>query len=336
MWRAVAVTSLFLVMTVVLCVASFRGYALGTFVIAPLCAGCLAATLSRRWGEASTSQSIRILALSLLCTAATLIAFAFEGLICILMAAPLAFCLGLAGICITAALQRVARRGMIVPLLLVSPTVSFTETLFTTDQPWIPVETTVEIQAPPSVVWRHVIEFSELPPAREWFFSAGLAYPVRARIEGRGVGAIRYCEFSTGPFVEPIQIWDEPRLLKFAVTSSPAPMRELSPFDIHPPHLDGYFESRQGQFLLEPLPGGRTRLRGTTWYALRIRPLLYWRQWSDTIIHRIHWRVLHHIRTLAEAEAHPSSSIDRGQSDPNSRDRDRSANNLPPVWQRAQ
>ena len=38
---------------------------------------------------------------------------------------------------------------------------------------------------------------------------AGLAYPMRARIEGSGPGAVRYCEFSTGPFVEPIVTWDE-------------------------------------------------------------------------------------------------------------------------------
>ena len=337
MWRAAAVTTAFLVATVVLCVAAFRGYALGTFVIAPLCAGCLSMVLSQRWGEGSTGQSIRILALALLGTALTLITFAFEGLICIVMAAPLAFCLGLAGVLITAAaLRRGPRRGIVLPLLLFSPTVSFTEAFLAPDQPWIPVETSVEIQAPPSVVWRHVIQFSELPPAGEWYFRAGLSYPVRARIDGRGVGATRYCEFSTGPFVEPIQVWDEPRLLRFSVSSSPAPMRELSPYRIHPPHLDGYFESRQGQFLLEPLPGGRTRLRGTTWYALQIRPLSYWRLWSDTIIHRIHGRVLQHIRTLAEADTQPSSSIDRGQSDPSKRDSERSANTRPPVWQRAQ
>lgn len=46
----------------------------------------------------------------------------------------------------------------------------------------------------------------------------------------KGVGAIRYCDFSTGPFVEPIEIWDEARLLQFSVTKSPPPMREWSPW----------------------------------------------------------------------------------------------------------
>src|SRR2546430_5741809 len=35
--------------------------------------------------------------------------------------------------------------------------------------------------------------------------------------------------FSTGPFVEPIEVWDEPRLLKFGVTANPAPLDELTP-----------------------------------------------------------------------------------------------------------
>ena len=99
-------------------------------------------------------------------------------------------------------------------------------------------ETSVVIDAPPEEVWRHVVSFSDLAPPTDWVFRTGLAYPIRARIEGTGVGAVRHCEFSTGAFVEPIEVWDEPRLLRFAVTSNPAPMKEWNPlFEIHPPHL---------------------------------------------------------------------------------------------------
>ncbi|MBE7537320.1 MAG: hypothetical protein HS122_02755 [Opitutaceae bacterium] len=66
------------------------------------------------------------------------------------------------------------------------------------------VATECSIAAPPDVVWRHVIEFGELPPPRELIFASGIAYPLRARLEGRGEGALRHCEFSTGAFVEPI------------------------------------------------------------------------------------------------------------------------------------
>ncbi|MGH7221754.1 MAG: hypothetical protein ACRELF_00845, partial [Gemmataceae bacterium] len=131
----------------------------------------------------------------------------------------------------------------------------------------------------------------------------GIAYPQRAEIHGTGVGAVRHCVFSTGTFVEPIDVCDPPSRLRFRVTEQPEPMHEWSPYSIHPPHLHHYLVCREGQFLLEALPGGRTRLIGTTWYSNRMWPAVYWNLWSDTIIHRIHLRVLKHIQQLAEAPA---------------------------------
>jgi len=78
-------------------------------------------------------------------------------------------------------------------------------------------------------------------------------------------------------------------------------MQELSPYEIRPPHLDGFLKSRRGQFRLLPLAKGRTRLEGTTWYSHSLYPSGYWRFWSDWIIHKIHLRVLEHIRVLSEA-----------------------------------
>ena len=54
---------------------------------------------------------------------------------------------------------------------------------------------------------------------------------------------------------------------------------------------------------LTPLPGGRTRLEGTTWYRHRLRPAAYWKVWSDEIIHQIHLRVLRHIKISAEGQS---------------------------------
>jgi hypothetical protein len=85
------------------------------------------------------------------------------------------------------------------------------------------------------------------------------------------------------------------------VTANPAPLHELTPYGhIEPRHLHGYFESHQGQFLLTELPGGRTRVEGTTWYSHSMWPETYWHWWSDYIIHRIHMRVLEHIRADVE------------------------------------
>ncbi|HKN68357.1 MAG TPA: hypothetical protein VJW73_18860, partial [Gemmatimonadaceae bacterium] len=140
--------------------------------------------------------------------------------------------------------------------------------------------------------------FPELPEPPRLVRRMGIAYPRRARIEGTGGGAVRYCEFSTGPFVEPIRIWETARRLSFDVVQSPAPLREWSLYpSLIPPHLDGYFRARRGEFRLVRLSGNRTRLEGSTWYELRIAPVGYWGVFADLIVSRIHHRVLQHIAT---------------------------------------
>jgi hypothetical protein len=66
--------------------------------------------------------------------------------------------------------------------------------------------------------------------------------------------------------------------------------------------LDGHLESKRGEFRLERLDGGRTRLTGTTWYKHNMWPATYWRIWSDFLIGRIHRRVLNHVKNLSETE----------------------------------
>jgi hypothetical protein len=238
-----------------------------------------------------------------------LLGLAVEGVFCLLMALPLALPLAAFGGSFGYLVQR--RRwypngapAFLSVLLIFVPGIQWVEHVAAPTPPVYVVRTTIDIQASPEKVWRQVVSFSEIAPPTEWMFRAGIAYPIRAGIQGAGVGAERHCVFSTGAFVEPIEIWDEPRRLKFSVTSNPAPMEEWTPYrHIEPPHLHGFLVSNGGQFLLTPLPNGGTRLEGTTWYRHSLWPAEYWRLWSDAIIHKIHLRVLRHIREEAENQA---------------------------------
>ncbi len=265
------------------------------FVVLPALLGAVASWIAqprRASGAAAVGACAGSLALL------SLFAGGLEGLGCSLMAMPLILPAGALGGWLARAVSR--PRDAVYFLLLPPATLAYDASA---RPPLYEVRTAIEIAAPPEVVWRSVVAFPELPPPREWYFHTGLAYPLRARIDGSGPGAVRYCEFSTGPFVEPIETWDEPRLLRFRVTANPAPMREWSPYgEVHPKHLHGYLVSEQGQFRLTPLPGGRTSLAGTTWYRHGLWPAQYWRWWSDAIIHRIHLRVLKHIQSLAESQ----------------------------------
>jgi uncharacterized membrane protein YhaH (DUF805 family) len=281
-------------------------YGWGLFVALPFCLGMFSVLVYSYHEPRSWSNCFIVSLLPVGLVGIALIAVAMEGIICVLMAAPfalgLAFLGGMVGYMIQAHYWRSKQRpAMLSLVILMIPTAFGVEHAAALRPPEFVVRTAIEINAPPQKVWNEVVAFAEIPPPRELLFRAGIAYPIRAEISGHGVGAVRHCVFSTGPFVEPIEIWDEPRLLKFGVTANPAPLNELTPYgNIDAPHLHGYFVSEEGQFALTVLPGGRTRLEGTTWYRHTMWPAGYWHLWSDYIIHKIHYRVLEHIRTEAE------------------------------------
>jgi hypothetical protein len=244
--------------------------------------------------------------LSVALLAAALFALLVEGLVCLIMAAPLAFPLAaFGGFCAHKAQKSLWVQGnapvIMSLLLLLAPGIQAAEHAASRPAPIFDVRTSLDIAAPPERVWQQVIAFSQIPEPTELMFRAGIAYPIRAEMRGTGVGAERHCVFSTGSFVEPIEVWDAPHLLKFSVISNPAPMEEWTPYShVDTPHLRGFLVSEGGQFLLTPLPNGGTRLEGTTWYQHGLWPSQYWRFWSDAIIHKIHLRVLRHIRDEVE------------------------------------
>ena len=282
-------------------------YGWGLFVGLPFCLGLFAVLMHSYREPRSYSECVLMAVLPVFLLGAILLLVAVEGAICILMAAPIALAMALLGGSLGFVIQAAhwGRRNapaILSMAVLLTPGFYGVEH-FTRPQAGVfEVKSTIEIGAPPAKVWRKVVAFTEIPPPQEMLFRAGIAYPIRAEITGHGAGAVRHCVFSTGPFIEPIVVWDEPRLLRFSVTANPAPLSELTPYGhIEPKHLHGYFESHQGQFLLTELPGGHTRVEGTTWYSHSMWPETYWHCWSDYVIHRIHMRVLEHIRAEAEA-----------------------------------
>lgn len=287
-------------------------YGWGLFLGLPFVLGFFATLLDGTGGETTLGRSLAVGVSSIIFAGLLCVLTAIEGVICVVMAAPIAIPFGMVGSFLAWAIQDTVRQtrrqnvlrcsgtfAVLLPLLL------WSESRLHSDPRTTPATTRIEVAAPPEVVWRHVVSFSELPPARELWFMAGIAHPLRAQIDGAGVGAIRYCEFSTGAFVEPITVWNPPVHLAFDVQAQPQPMHEWSPWSsIEPAHLDGFFRSRRGEFRLTPLDEGRrTLLEGTTWYEHKIWPTRYWRLWSDFLIHTIHRRVLDHIRSESEKQS---------------------------------
>jgi uncharacterized membrane protein YhaH (DUF805 family) len=286
----------------------FMQYAWGLFLGVPFVTGFVASwfynskKLHTRW-ETSGICTATVVVIGL-----ALIDFRLEGVICLIMAVPLAFPFAIAGgLAARRCLEnrtiylsppRLTACVAIVPLLM------FTEHTVNLTPAVRPVVTTITINAPVSVVWKNVIAFPPLAEPHEWIFRTGIAYPIGATITGSGPGAIRRCRFSTGDFVEPITVWDENHLLAFNVASQPPALREIGLGKITTPHVDrDYMRSQYGQFRLVAVDSHHTLLEGTTWYQDYFWPQVYWRGWSDAIVHRIHLRVLEQVKQQSEAAA---------------------------------
>lgn len=318
-WRSgllsLAITVPLAVLSVVVGAQLLHSYGFSLFIGAPFALGMIAVLLFGFSRPQPLGLCLAVATGAALLAGLAIIAVALEGIICLIMAAPIAFVLAWMGALVGYAIQLrpwLNEEGVRITLSLVVllPALMAAEAGNEQEPEVRAVESEVIIDAPPARVWTHVLAFPPLPEPDEWYFQTGIAYPQRAEIHGHGVGAVRHCIFSTGTFIEPIEVCDAPTRLRFRVGEQPEPMREWSPYTIHPPHLHHYLDCREGQFLLQALPDGRTRLIGTTWYRNRMWPAPYWSLWSDAIIHRIHLRVLRHIQQLAEApETSPLPSV---------------------------
>ena len=291
-------------------VYGFAQYGGPLFIGTPFLQGLVCGWGFNRERVRTEAQTTGVVWTSVLILGAVIFLFAMEGIVCHLMAVPIAGILAMMGGVVGRSIAvRGARASRIAAMLFVVPTGSLVDRVTSGSPPIYEVVTTVDVDAPPETVWRKVIRFDEIRAPLPWYFRSGIAYPVRAEITGAGVGAIRRCEFSTGSFVEPITTWDAPRKLGFDVISQPPPLTELSIYsEVYAPHIHGFFQSRRGEFRLIRLGNGRTRLEGHTWYSVSIYPQGYWRMISEPLLHAIHRRVLDQVKREAERNPFQSQS----------------------------
>jgi hypothetical protein len=280
-------------------------YGWGVFVALPFCFGLVSVMIYCHHEPRTLRSCLAVSMTSVGIVALALFAFAVEGAVCIIMALPIAAPLSLLGGFVGFLIQRHGGMAseapsMMLVMMLVPFGIMSAEKVDPAVTPRMRVETSIQIDAPPMKVWKNLIAFPnvEEPPAS--LFRFGVSYPIRARIRGEGVGAVRECLFSTGTYAEKITAWEEGRRLGFTVVSGPEGMLEWSPYDIHPRHLDGYFVPESAEFRLTPTSDGGTRLDGVSWYHNSMWPSRYWRLWSDGLLHQVHMRVFRHIKKLSE------------------------------------
>jgi len=303
-WALLAAIPLGL-LAVMVSTSADKTYGWMLFVITPFLMGMVATLALANQRPITLGDALVVSLLSVLLLGGVLMALAVEGVICLGMAVPIALIPAIIGGAVGYAISGKKKNHGAVTALLIIGIAPFGGTIESALQPGaelFAVSTSIEIAAPPQRVWQTVLQPAKLAMPADLMFRAGVAYPLASHIEGAGPSATRYCDFSTGKLVEPVLLWNEPTQLRFTVASNPLPMQEWTPYArIHPPHLEGFLVSRQGEFKLEPLANGGTRLVATTWYQHHLWPSRYWQLWSDHIIHSVHRIVLQNVSDRALA-----------------------------------
>jgi hypothetical protein len=302
--KTVLLTAALGVLAVLLEVFGFKNYGITLFVAAPFFLGMISGYFTNSRELRSTKESLSDAMLAVTTVGVLLLCLALEGIICLAMAAPIAYGAAAIGALLGRVLtQRTTRKSahVIASMSLLMPTSGALEAQIDAQPPLRTVTTSIEIDAPPSTVWRYIVDVPEIPEPEQWEFRAGISYPTSAHAESHAVGAIRTCTFNTGDVLERITELEPEKKLTFIILSQPHLMKELSPYpEVHAPHLDGGVRSEKGEFRLTALPGGRTRVEGQSWYRSEFAPDLYWGVYSDRVVKLIHLRVLEHIRALSE------------------------------------
>jgi hypothetical protein len=277
---------------------------LAFLVGAPAAAASLAVCICDPKGHAGGRDHIALGLLVTLLILAGGVLFFREGGLCTVMAAPLFVPAGVLAALLTGRACR--RRGgrvhamafPLVPLLLLQ-----VEQTLTPPTALETVVDTVIVNAAPREVWRHLVEVRDI--RREelgWTFTqdlAGVPKPIDARLDRPGVGGMRHVQWGGGiRFGEEIVRWEEERHLawrfRFTADSVPAAIEQHVRVDA------GYLSIDEGNYRLEPLPGGRTRLTLTTHYRVSTNLNGYAAWWGRILIGDFHRNVLKVITGRAE------------------------------------
>jgi uncharacterized protein YndB with AHSA1/START domain len=240
---------------------------------------------------------------------------ALEGAICIVMASPVLMAMGMlggaaVGLTVTIRRQRAAPRPMVVAALVLPFLFGPAEARMPPADDVRTVTTIVDIDAPPDVVWRHVVRVPWIGEGEQrtgLFQKIGIPRPLEATLDGEGVGALREARFAGGiRFHERITEWEPQHRLGFTITAD----ADSIPVDVLDAHVrvgGEHFDVDFGRFTLEP-HGRGTRLRLESRHHVRTHLNFYAHLWTDAVMRDIQSNICRVIRRRAEGYLRPANS----------------------------
>ena len=228
-----------------------------------------------------------------------------EGIVCILMLAPIWLVSGVVGAGITYFLRnRIARGRQYVSTLALAPLlVMAADPHLPRPEAVVTVARSIEIAATPEAVWPLLEGAGGIGPEEGiWTVTQsviGVPRPQAARLEGQGIGALRRAEWQRGiQFDEVITEWQPLRRIGWDFRFGDHQGWEIT--DAHLMPDSAYMQIRRGGYSLTPLPGGKVRVRLETTYWMRTPVNGYAALWGELLLGDLEANVLAILKARAE------------------------------------
>lgn len=247
----------------------------------------------------------------LVAVVSTSLVFLYEGILCIVMLAPIWY--GLSTLGGYLAWRWFGPRDEGDGQTLRSTALLLVPVLAMQAEPYVPlpianvvVSRSIVVAADPAKIWPLAQGVGAIAPSEgTWNLSQDvirLPRPVSATLVGAGPGAIRYVRWQQGlSFKEVITDWQPGRRLWWRFRFDKDEMDGWKLQDRHLMPDSAYYRITDGGYTLEPLGDGRTRLTLTTHYRVRTPVNWYARLWGELFLGDVSNNVLAVIAQRAEA-----------------------------------
>ena len=289
-------TGLSLFIGIVLVSFDIVGYGTSFFVVLPIGIG-----FAMGINAPDADRVAGSLVYSLLALVAALVfalVFGLEGMVCILMALPIALFLILVGYLLALISRRTFLKkyedndgkaySVFLPLamLLIS---NLVEELFTSEPQTISVTTSVQLTYRPDVVFNGLKSMDTLDADKPLLLKLGLPSPNKCILEDNKIGAKRTCQFDNGQIVTEITDYQQDSLLQMKVI-------EYTLTGIK------WFSFKDAWYTFERV-GSETNITRTTTYTSVLKPRIYWEPIEKYGIAQEHLFVLESLKkNLGEGE----------------------------------
>lgn len=289
--------------------ANFEVMTIGFIFLMPFAMGCISVYIAEIKREQRIWTWFLLPWLPMFAALGAMMLALLEGAICVAMFAPIALLLSTIGGLVGGISGRMIRsrrtRNLTLACVVMLPffTATWEKPVFYELQSRR-VDNVIDIQASPEVVWKNIervpaIQTSELP--NSWTRRIGFPDPIEATLSHEGVGGVRHASFAGGLlFIETVDVWEPQQRLAFSITADAVPATTL---DEHVRIGGPYFDVLRGEYLLEPLPNGITRLHLSSRQRVSTDFNWYAHLWTDAVMSDLQQRILFVIKNRCEKSA---------------------------------